>query len=117
MRLITEVKQIINEAIKLTDLKDAILNRLVIEFNYENKGIRRVEPVLIGLTKRNNPAIRAYQIRGNTSTQNNEWKIFLTSKMSNLKVLDITQAENRPKYNPSGDAEFKKIVIQRPIPQ
>jgi len=115
MRLITEVKRIITEAVKLTDLKDAILSQKVIQFNYEGKeGIRKVEPVLIGKTKKNNTAIRAYQINGATSTQNNEWKIFLTDKMSNLKVLELDQAENRPEYNPNGDAEFRKIVIQRP---
>jgi hypothetical protein len=72
-----------------TDIINAIRNHNLIEFYYDG-GIRIVEPHCYGITTANNEGIRAYQIRGFSSSGNLGWKMFDLSKATSINVLDET---------------------------
>ena len=82
--------------------------------NYEDApGRRLVEVELIGNTKTGKKAIRAYQVSGPTQTQNNSWKIFLISKITDFQITDNDSEPNRPNLNLNGDKEFIEIFYKR----
>jgi len=112
MKLIFEYS-ILKEGFAKADLISAIKNKKAVRLNYETEvGTRVVEPRVIGKTIAGNMAIRAFQISGPTKTENNEWKIFLFSKIKNLELIDQDISDNRPKYNPHGDEMFMEIILQ-----
>jgi hypothetical protein len=117
-----EFIQIINEdyydsnLLKTSGMKpivDAIKNRRPITFMYKGpatgpekvKGGTRtkVEPVALGLTKKNKMAIRAWVPSPNVSQkglEQNQWRTFLLSRMFNIKVdLDSNYEGPKPGFN------------------
>lgn len=107
-------ENIIKESINPVDLRTAIDSGKVARISYEGLADSRlIEIELIGRTKRNNLAIRAFQISGSTKTENNNWKIFLVDKINSIEITDQDVAENRPNYNPTGDEEFNDIIYKK----
>jgi hypothetical protein len=108
---------------------DAIVNRRPITFMYTGpaqgpekvlKGNRKkVEPVAIGLTNKNKMAIRAWVPSPNVSKkglEQNQWRTFLLSRMSNIKIdLDSNYEGPKPGFNPDekqdGNAYWPLIKI------
>ena len=95
-------------------LVDAITNRRPITFMYTGpakgkesvlRGKRiNVEPVALGTTNKNKLAIRAWVPGGNPSKkglETNQWRTFLLSRMSNIKI-DLDKNYEGPKngFNP-----------------
>lgn len=83
----------------LTSIKQAITNKKIIEFFYDDKQ-RIVEPYLIGNTTTGKQSLRAYQIGGNSNSKIPSWKIFTIVKISNVKVTENTFSK-RSDYNPN----------------
>jgi hypothetical protein len=94
------------------NLHHAIENHLVVEFNYEGQGIRRVEPFCLGITLAGNLGLRAFQTEGHSHTQIPDWKMFDLSKATDLKVLsDSFDPSQRGAYH-VGDKHMKTIFRQ-----
>lgn len=109
-------EQVLNEAVSLDKIIKAIQNKYVLEIEYENTtGKRYIEPVLLGHTVAGNQAIRAYQFKGVTTTEEPDWKIFRIDGIKSLKyqkrlfLFKKGFKLNRPNYNPDGDKMFSSI--------
>lgn len=79
-------------------------------------GKRTIEVYALGLTKANNPVIRAYQIFGDTKTGAPAWKFFRLDRISRWEPTDFqfhTPISDRdpsiPKFNPNGDATMSTV--------
>ena len=72
MKLLNNLKTIITEIAAVTDVQDAINNKKVIIINYDGKeygkGYREIEPVCLGISKRGNQVLRAWEIEGSSHT-------------------------------------------------
>lgn len=119
--LITELKKS-----REKDVVYAINNMLHVRMGYsDNKGgkgkkERFIYPVAYGLTKRGNPAIRAFQTAGSTKRGKPKWKLFLFDNIfswSNGKRSYTDYAENLKilGFNPNGDLGMTKIFAIAPI--
>lgn len=59
----------------------------MLELNYEQKGVRYVEPFCLGVTSTGYLGLRAFQTSGYTESQNDSWKLFDLEKATDIKVL------------------------------
>ena len=126
--------EIVNESQLLTELKknrekdvvNAINNMLRVRISYNDekggKGKRErfIYPVAYGLTKRGNPAIRAFQTAGSTKRGVPKWKLFLFDRIfawSNGKRSYKEYAENLKAlgFNETGDLGMTEIFAIAPI--
>lgn len=81
-------------------LIEAIKNRKMIDFNYENKPIRNAAPHAIYISSAGNKNMDAFQFDGYSESGNlPDWRNFTLSKIENLSVLDET-FEIADGYNP-----------------
>ncbi|MCT8338573.1 WYL domain-containing protein [Flavobacteriaceae bacterium TK19130] len=90
-----------------TEIKDAIRNQNLIEFNYDG-GSRTVEPHCYGITTAGNEGLRAYQVDGYSSSGRMGWKMFDLGKASSINVLAETFESPRPGYK-KGDRGMDHI--------
>lgn len=79
-------------------------------------GKRTIEVYAFGLTKANNPVIRAYQIFGDTKTFVPAWKFFRLDRISRWEpttfrfYTPISERDpSAPKFNPSGDKTMSTV--------
>jgi hypothetical protein len=126
--------EIVNESELLTELKKsrekdviyAINNMLHVRIGYNDeqggKGKRErfIYPVAYGLTKRGNPAIRAFQTAGSTKRGVPKWKLFLFDRIfswSNGKRSFKVYSDSLKElgFNDSGDLGMTKIFAIAPI--
>ena len=78
----------------------AIKEKKLLRFLYDD-GLRIVEPHCYGESTAGNDILRAYQVRGiSTSGNPTGWRIFDTSKIVGVTVLDDTFDKTRRGYNP-----------------
>lgn len=96
----------------MTDLIcEAIRQRKIISFYYEG-GKRIVEPYTFGYDRKDKPKLRAYQIKGYSSSGKPEgWKLFEVDKVSDIHILNETFTV-RPEYNWSGDKHIPDIICK-----
>jgi hypothetical protein len=115
-------KQIILEVASQKDLMDAIRNKNIIVINYDGdepggKGLRELEPVCLGLSKKGNLVLRAWEIEGasHTSTIGKQplpgWRLFLVPKTFSFNLTGDKFTEARPGYNPNGDKSMTRVYI------
>ena len=119
MKLSSVYKEIISEAVNRNEIISAIDNRNICTIYYEgdtisNPGYREIEPYVYGLSKRENPVIRAYQLEGKTDTPENMpgWRLFRVDRMVDFINSGDIFNEPKPLYNPSGDKDMTKIYAQ-----
>lgn len=121
MKLLESLKSVLLQEIASQDeLKNAIRNKDVIIINYQGDlpggdGIREIEPVCLGVTKRGNVAIRAWQREGSSHTQTTGeqeipgWRIYLVNKILSSNLTGEKFNEPRPGFNPNGDKSFTSV--------
>jgi len=119
MKLTSVFKDIILEAVNRSQIISAINNRNVCTIYYEgdtisNPGYREIEPYVYGLSKRENPVIRAYQLEGKSDTPENMpgWRMFRVDRMVDFVNSGDIFNEPKPLYNPSGDKDMTRIYAQ-----
>lgn len=112
-------------------IQSAIYSKNLIKIYYtgdENvaRGARIVEPFVYGTWKRKGKTrrgkisyiLRAYQVKGSSSysrTPTNPipgWRAFRLDKISYMEILEDTYSKPRPGYNPTGDKQLNKVIIQ-----
>ncbi len=94
------------------NLHYAIQNRLQMELNYNNEGVRLVEPYCFGRSTAGNFVLRVYQIEGYTTSIIPGWKLLDLSKITDLKILsDSFDPADREDYQ-IGDKSMDTIFIQ-----
>lgn len=88
----------------------AIENKNLVEFFYGG-GIRIVEPHCHGITTAGNEGLRAFQVKGYSSSGTMGWKMFDLKKATNIKMLDETFPGPRQGYK-RGDRGMSKIYCE-----
>jgi len=122
MKLYNSLRSLILEVANTDVIIDAIRNKKVLVINYEGEepggnGLRYIEPVCFGYSKKNNPVLRAWDMEG-ASHRNvtgerplPSWRYFNVEKISTIQPTGEFFSTMRPKYNPNGDKSMIKVVI------
>lgn len=115
MKLYNIFENIILESVRPDEVIEAIDKKRRVNIEYdgddeESKGRRTIDPYAYGLSKNNNPVIRAYQVFGDTSSEVPKWKLFRLDRIIKWEptgyvfkkpVSDIDPSI--PDFNPLGD--------------
>lgn len=122
MKLLNNLKHIITEIASVSDLQDSIKKRKVVIIYYKGKdnggvGLRTIEPVCLGYSKKGNMVLRAWEREGASWSEKNEnnflpgWRLFRVDKIFTLTPTMDNFIEMRPNYNPSGDKSMTRVLV------
>ena len=122
MKLYNTFRSLIVEVASVNRVIDAIRNRKKIVIYYDGdepggKGLRTIEPVCFGYSKRENPVLRAWDYEGASHTAYlgekplPGWRLFRLDKITYLQPTAETFDEVRPNYNPNGDKSMVRVVV------
>ena len=122
MKLLNSLKGLVTEAAALGDVQDSIKKKSVIVIYYDGddnggKGYRTIEPVCLGISKRGNLVLRAWEQEGSSWSEKNKgnilpgWRLFRLDKIFTYKPTMDNFIEMRPKYNPNGDRSMERVLI------
>jgi predicted DNA-binding transcriptional regulator YafY len=122
MKLIKTLKHVINEAASIDDVRNSIRNKKVMIIYYDGednggKGYRTIEPVCLGVSKRGNFVLRAWEVEGSSWSAQNEgnilpgWRLFRLDKIFTYRPTMDNFYTMRPKYNPNGDKSMERVFI------
>lgn len=94
-----------------TMICNAIRSKNLLEFNYDGH-YRKVEPHTLGVSKRGNDLLAAYQVEGGSKEGRvPDWKQFNLEKIEGLTVLDETFISPRSGYV-RGDSRMTRIYCE-----
>lgn len=115
---------ILEESASVTDVTSAIENHNRVIINYHTRGgndadgARVIEVYVYGLTKSGNPAIRAFQPYGDTTSKVPSWKIFRLDRIVEWRPTEQTFSRPASDYykwvgdfNEKGDKSFSVIYM------
>lgn len=122
MKLSSIFKELITEAASIDAVQDAIKKRQVVIIYYDGdepggRGLRQIEPVCLGRSKRNNLVLRAWDEegashRGYLGTRPMPgWRLFKLEKIMSFKPTGETFDTPRPNYNLNGDKSMNSVII------
>jgi len=128
MKLFNSLISILTEQVSNSVIKDAITNKYTCDLRYlddeklpEGSQVRTIQPVAYGLSKKNNPVIRAYQTSGPSLKVNEkgiplpDWRLFRVDRVKSMlprkgeDSLFLTFDEP-PLYNPMGDNSMNRML-------
>ena len=81
------------------------------------KGYRTIEPVCLGLSKKGNLVLRAWETEGSSWSAQNEgnylpgWRLFRLDKIFTYRPTMDNFYDMRPNYNPNGDRSMERVFI------
>lgn len=96
----------------VTTLCAAINSNNLVRFYYEDNapGFRIVEPHMIAYNRRNNLALSAWFLEGESASQEGQgWREYLLDNISSLSVLERTFPSARPGYKRDGGKTFHNV--------
>ena len=122
------VRQVLNESAFENEAKDAITKHYEVYITYDGensdgdetkgKGVRLIQPVALGLTKKGNPVIRAFQPNGDTKTHKPAWKFFLLDRIKDWSPRKKNRFSEPPgmytadgKFNANGDKSMSRVDV------
>lgn len=122
MKLYNTLNTLILEVASRDQVFDAIKNKRVCVINYNGdepggKGLRVIEPVAFGLSKKGNAVLRAWDREGASHTAYKGekplpgWRLFRLDKMDFIRPTQETFDTPKPDYNPNGDKSMKRVFI------
>ena len=122
MKLYNTLNNLILEVASRDQIIDAIKNRTVCAIYYDGdepggRGLRVIEPVAYGLTKKGNPVVRAWDKEGASHTSYlgkkplPGWRFFRVDKMQFIRPTQEIFDTPRPNYNPNGDRSMERVFI------
>jgi len=122
MKLYNTLKGLIVEVASIESVVGAIKKRrrVVIFYNGDEpggNGLRTIEPVCFGYSKRGNPVLRAWDMEGASHRAYlgekplPSWRMFRLDKLQFIRPTAETFNEPRPNYNPNGDKSMTKVII------
>lgn len=78
---------------------------------YKSGGERVIEPHTYGYDRKGEKKLRAYQVAGYSESGENEgWKTFIVSYITDFKLWDDRFAGPRENYNPQGNEMIPHII-------
>jgi len=122
MKLLNTLKGLITEAASVEDVRNSIRNKKVIIIYYDGddnggKGYRTIEPVCLGVSKRGNFVLRAWESEGSSWSAKNKgnylpgWRLFRLDKIFTYRPTMDNFYTVRPNYNPNGDRSMERVFI------
>jgi len=122
MKLYKTLNNLILEIASKNQIVDAIKNKQVCVIYYNGdepggKGLRVIEPVAFGLSKKGNPVLRAWDREGAShrgylgKKPLPSWRFFRVDKMEFIRPTQETFDTPRPNYNSSGDKSMSRLII------
>ena len=122
MKLFGVFKELITEIASLDSIQYAIKNKKRVVIYYDGdepggRGLRLIEPVCLGRSKRNNLVLRAWDDegashRGYLGTRPMPgWRLFKVDKILSFKPTAEVFTTPRPNYNPNGDKSMTSVII------
>lgn len=122
MKLTESLKNLITEVASIESLENAIKRRQVCVIYYTGDipggpGLRTIEPVALGRSKRGNLVVRAWDIEGASHTAYlgtqplPGWRLFRLDKIASFKPTPDIYNEPRPNYNFNGDRSMKDVIV------
>ena len=122
MKLYNTFNQLILEVASRDQIFNAIRDRRVCVIYYEGdepggRGLRVIEPVAFGLSKKGNAVLRAWDREGASHKAYlgkkplPSWRMFRIDKINFLRPTQETFDTVRPNYNPNGDKSMERVFI------
>jgi predicted DNA-binding transcriptional regulator YafY len=122
MKLYNTFNQLILEVASRDQIYNAIRDRRVCVIYYEGdepggKGLRVIEPVAFGLSKKGNAVLRAWDREGASHRAYlgkkplPSWRFFRVDKINFIRPTQETFDTPRPNYNPNGDKSMERMFI------
>jgi len=122
MKLYNTLNNLILEVASREQIMDAIKTRRVCVIYYNGdepggKGLRVIEPVAFGLTKKGNPVLRAWDREGASHKAYlgkkplPSWRFFRIDRMEFIRPTQEIFNEPRPGYNPNGDRSMERVFL------
>jgi len=122
MKLYNVAKGLILEIASIESIIDSIRkkNKVVIYYDGDEpggRGLREIEPVCFGYSKKGNPVLRAWDSEGAShrgflgKRPLPSWRLFRTDKILSLVPTGETFSTPRPNYNPDGDKSMRRVII------
>lgn len=122
MKLLGSLKSLLVEAASIGDIKKAIEQKQVCTIYYEGdepggRGLREIEPVALGRSKKGNLVFRAWDRTGASHTAYKgeqplpSWRLFKVEKTTMFKPTRETFTQAKPGYNFNGDKSMTQVII------
>ena len=122
MKLYNTLNTLILEVASIDQITDAIRRRRVCVIYYNGdepggRGLRVIEPVCFGYSKKGNPVLRAWDKEGASHRAYlgkkplPSGRFFRVDKMEFIRPTQETFNEPRPDYNPNGDKSMERVLI------
>jgi predicted DNA-binding transcriptional regulator YafY len=122
MKLYNTLNNLILEVASKEQIIDAIKEKRVCVIYYNGdepggKGLRVIEPVAFGYSKRGNPVLRAWDREGSSHRAYlgkkplPSWRFFRVDKMEFNRPTQENFTEPKPGYNPTGDKSMDRMII------
>ena len=122
MKLYNTFKSLILEVASTETIIDAIKNKKVLVIYYSGdepggKGLRLIEPVCYGYSKKNNPVLRAWDLEGASHRDFlgikslPGWRLFNVNKIDSIQPTGENYSMMRPNYNVNGDKSMIEVII------
>lgn len=122
MKLKDTLRGLICEVASIENVVDCIKNKKKCIIYYlgdepGGKGLREIEPVCLGVSKRGNKVVRAWDIEGSSHTAYlgekplPGWRLFRLDKIMTLRPTGENFTEMRPDFNPDGDKSMESVII------
>ena len=126
MKLYNTLNTLILEVASIDQITDAIRKRRVCVIYYNGdepggKGLRVIEPVCFGYSKKGNPVLRAWDKEGASHRAYlgkkplPSWRFFRVDKMEFIRPTQETFNEPRPDYNPNGVKSMERVLINAKV--
>jgi predicted DNA-binding transcriptional regulator YafY len=128
MKLYNSLKGLIVEVAAISNIVDAIRKKrkVIIYYNGDEpggKGLRMIEPVCFGYSKKGNPVLRAWDYEGSSHRAYlgkkplPSWRLFRIDKIVSFRPTTETFDTPRPNYNPLGDKSMTRVIINAKFDQ
>lgn len=122
MKLIQKLNGLITEIAAISDITNSIKKREIVTIYYDGKdnggkGYRTIEPVCLGMSKKNNMVLRAWESEGSSFSAKNKnnflpgWRLFRVDKIFTYKPTFDKFNEIRPNYNQNGDKSMIQVLV------
>jgi len=122
MKLTNVFKGLLNEIASLDSIQDAIKKKQICIIYYDGdepggKGLRQIEPVCLGRSRRKNLVVRAWDSEGAShrgflgTRPMPGWRLFKVDKILSFKPTGEVFVTPKPNYNPSGDKSMTSVII------
>ena len=122
MKLYNVAKGLILEVASIESIINSIRNknRVIIYYDGEEpggRGLREIEPVCFGYSKKGNPVLRAWDLEGASHRGFKgekplpSWRLFRLDRIMSLTPTGNNFETPRPNYNPNGDKSMNRVII------